>query len=160
MSQSACVNSPAGWVQIKVENGYVCALDYVEKNTSSKNGDEILRQACAQMQAYNKQADSGFDLPLQLSGTPFQQKVWHALCDIPPGQVMTYGELAKNLKSSPRAVGGACRANPLPIIVPCHRVVARNSLGGYSGATSGANMNIKMALLRHEGVEIPGLNPI
>lgn len=85
-----------------------------------------------------------------LKGTEFQKRVWRALCAIPPGTTKTYGELAKQLNTSPRAIGNACRKNPLPIIIPCHRVVAKNSLGGYAGARIGNLLEIKKWLLRYE----------
>lgn len=88
---------------------------------------------------------------LQPCGTPFQQSVWQELQRIPYGSVCTYGELARRLKSSPRAVAGACRANPLPLLVPCHRVVAANGAGGYLGQTSGHGPALKQWLLQHEG---------
>jgi len=86
-----------------------------------------------------------------LYGTHFQQRVWQALQRIPPGETRTYGELAKELGSCARAVAGACRANPLAILIPCHRVVAASGLGGYMGATSGPELEIKRWLLHHEG---------
>jgi methylated-DNA-[protein]-cysteine S-methyltransferase len=93
------------------------------------------------------------NLPLDLRGTDFQRRVWQALLQIPPGQTRSYGQLAQQLGSSARAVGNACRANPCPIVVPCHRVLARNGLGGYAGETQeGEQLQIKRWLLRHEGV--------
>jgi len=91
------------------------------------------------------------NLPIELQGTPFQRRVWKALREIPPGRTITYSELARQLGTGARAVGGACRANPCPIVVPCHRVVAVNGLGGFSGDTSGRKLEIKRWLLRHEG---------
>lgn len=84
-------------------------------------------------------------------GTAFQRRVWQALTAIPPGQVRTYGELARALGSSPRAVGNAARANPWPLVVPCHRLVASQGLGGYGGQTRGQGLAIKRWLLAHEG---------
>ena len=89
-----------------------------------------------------------------MQGTPFQKKVWLALQKIPAGQVMTYGELAKQLKTSARAVGNACRANPMPLVIPCHRVVAKSGLGGFSGSQEGAPIKIKKWLLEHEGISL------
>lgn len=93
-----------------------------------------------------------FSIPLACAGTPFQQRVWQALCTVPAGQPCRYGDLAKRLASGPRAVGGACRANPVPIVVPCHRVVSATGLGGYSGATMklSPELAIKRWLLDHE----------
>ena len=83
-------------------------------------------------------------------GTSFQRRVWAALLEIPPGRTVTYGGLAARLGSSPRAVGGACRANPVPILIPCHRVVAADGAGGYSGARAGPRLEVKGWLLEHE----------
>jgi methylated-DNA-[protein]-cysteine S-methyltransferase len=91
------------------------------------------------------------DLPLAAAGTPFQRLVWQRLERIPAGHTVTYGDLARELGTSARAVGGACRANPIPLLIPCHRVVARGGLGGYSGERGGAWADKKRWLLRHEG---------
>ena len=89
---------------------------------------------------------------LQLQVTPFQKKVLDQLLLIPYGETRSYGDIAKILNTSPRAVGNACRSNPLPIVIPCHRVVAANGIGGYDGATEGEVLDIKAQLLRLEGV--------
>ena len=83
-------------------------------------------------------------------GTPYRQKVWAELCEIPFGETMTYSELAKKIDSSARAVGNACRDNPYPFIVPCHRIVSVSGLGGYYGQTQGNLMAIKAKLLHFE----------
>ncbi|GFO71547.1 methylated-DNA-[protein]-cysteine S-methyltransferase [Bathymodiolus japonicus methanotrophic gill symbiont] len=83
-------------------------------------------------------------------GTEFQRKIWHALCQIPVGQTKTYGELAKELNTGSRALANACRKNPFPLIIPCHRVLSKTGLGGYAGATTGKLVDIKIALLQHE----------
>ena len=103
-----------------------------------------------QVESYLSGTSMQFDLPVMTQGSQFQQKVWSALEDIPSGQTRTYGEIAKLLGSSARAVGGACRRNPVAVIVPCHRVVAANGPGGYGGETAGHNMQIKSWLLKHE----------
>ncbi len=92
------------------------------------------------------------NIDVLLNVTPFQRRVLKQLQKIPYGETRTYGEIAKILKTSPRAVGNACRNNPLPIIIPCHRVVAANGIGGYDGARSGDLLNIKYRLLESEGV--------
>ncbi|EXJ15122.1 methylated-DNA--[protein]-cysteine S-methyltransferase [Imhoffiella purpurea] len=97
-----------------------------------------------------------FDLSLELSGTDYQRRVWSLLRGIPAGQTRTYGELALALGSAARAVGQACRANPCLIVVPCHRVVARQGLGGFAGDTSGRRLGVKRWLLRHEGIDLQG----
>ena len=104
-----------------------------------------------QLECYLDHSLMSFSLPLPLSGTPFQRRVWDALVAIPPGTVETYGRLARRLGSGPRAVAAACRANPFPIMIPCHRVVAANGLGGYCGHTDGPWLDIKRWLLTHDG---------
>ena len=89
-----------------------------------------------------------------LNVTPFQGRVLKQLQKIPYGETRTYGEIAKILKTSPRAVGNACRNNPLPLIIPCHRVVAVNGIGGYDGARSGYLLGIKRKLLKSEGISL------
>jgi methylated-DNA-[protein]-cysteine S-methyltransferase len=89
-------------------------------------------------------------LPTRESGTGFQRRVWHAIAAIAPGATRTYGELAAELGSSARAIGGACRANPCPLVVPCHRVVARRGLGGFAGDRDGRLLAIKRWLVAHE----------
>lgn len=102
--------------------------------------------------AYFANPQHDFALTLGLEGTAFQQRVWAALRRIPAGSVRTYGELAVALSTAPRAIGMACRANPCPIVVPCHRVVAKQGLGGFAGESAGARLAIKAWLLRHEGL--------
>ncbi len=92
------------------------------------------------------------NIDISLNVTPFQYKVLEQLQKIPYGETRTYGEIAKILKTSPRAIGNACRNNPLPIIIPCHRVVAANGIGGHDGARAGSLLNIKRRLLEMEGV--------
>lgn len=89
-------------------------------------------------------------VPLAPQGTPFQRRVWQAMGKIPPGQTRRYGELAQELGSSARAVGGACRANPIPLLIPCHRVVAASGQGGFAGAQDGRLVELKRWLLTHE----------
>ncbi|MFO7542412.1 MAG: methylated-DNA--[protein]-cysteine S-methyltransferase, partial [Thiobacillus sp.] len=91
-----------------------------------------------------------FDLPFSPLGTPFQKKVWRALTHIPAGHPATYGALAKQLGTAARAVGQACGSNPLPILIPCHRVVAASGLGGFMHASTGRPLDIKTWLLAHE----------
>jgi methylated-DNA-[protein]-cysteine S-methyltransferase len=112
-------------------------------------------QACKQVLQYLQQPAAKFDLPLTQQGTAFQQGVWQAIASIPLGQVRTYGELAREIGSGPRAVANACGANNLPLLVPCHRVVAQHGLGGFmQGKENG--LLIKQWLLKYEGVRLPG----
>ncbi len=108
------------------------------------------RPAWEALAAYFRDPREVPEVPLELAGTDFQHRVWTALGRIPPGEVLTYGELARQLGTAPRALGQACRANPVPILVPCHRVVAATGRGGYAGATGGRLLAIKRWLLAHE----------
>ena len=104
----------------------------------------VLENAVDQLKTYFNGQLSEFDLPLAPAGSPFQQRVWSAMCEIPHGETWTYGKLAARADAAPRAVGGACGANPIPIIIPCHRVLAANGSGGYSGR---GGLKTKSALL-------------
>jgi len=103
-----------------------------------------------QLNAYFDSAGHHFTLPVELRGTPFQRRVWRALAAIPCGATRSYGLLAAELGTSARAVGNACRVNPVPVVIPCHRVTSASSIGGYAGETEGANISIKRWLLAHE----------
>ena len=111
---------------------------------------DLAQRVTEQLQLYFTDPRHVFSVPLLLQGTPFQQKVWRALMLIPPGATLSYGALAAQLATGSRAVGNACRANLLPITVPCHRVVARDGMGGYAGAATGRNLQLKRWLLSHE----------
>ncbi|HHJ35789.1 MAG TPA: MGMT family protein [Gammaproteobacteria bacterium] len=101
-----------------------------------------------------RSAIKNIEIDFQLDVTPFQGKVLHQLQEIPYGETRTYGDIAKILDTSPRSVGNACRNNPLPIIIPCHRVIAATGIGGYDGAKSGKLLEIKRSLLAREGVHL------
>ncbi|MBV9900694.1 MAG: methylated-DNA--[protein]-cysteine S-methyltransferase [Alphaproteobacteria bacterium] len=112
----------------------------------------LLREAARQLEAYFAGALTAFDLPLKPRGSAFQQKVWAAMRAIPYGQTRSYAELAEAVDSGPRAIGGACGKNPIPVIVPCHRVLSRGGIGGYSG---GEGLPTKLILLALEGARLP-----
>ncbi|MDR2195137.1 MAG: methylated-DNA--[protein]-cysteine S-methyltransferase [Gallionellaceae bacterium] len=110
----------------------------------------LAREVCGQLSAYLADAGFHFDLPLDLAGTDHQRRVWHAMCAIPCGQVRTYGDLAAEMRSSPRAVGQACGNNPIPVVVPCHRIVGKHGLVGFMHHSGGRATDIKRWLLEHE----------
>jgi len=105
-----------------------------------------------ELDAYFADSRHRFGCALAVSGTAFQQRVWSLISAIPAGQARTYGELAADLGSGARAVGHACRANPVPLAVPCHRVVGARGLGGFAGDSRGRLLDMKRWLLRHEGL--------
>ncbi|MCG5499401.1 methylated-DNA--[protein]-cysteine S-methyltransferase [Ectothiorhodospira lacustris] len=147
------LDSPLGRLALRCSGQGLTALDYVADEVPLRDPCNTLSsQAAEQLRHYFKDPSFVFDLPLDLQGTPFQQRIWSALIRIPSGKVLSYGALARLVGSGPRAIGGACRANPLPVIVPCHRVIStRGGLGGYGGATCGAGLEVKSWLLVHEG---------
>lgn len=111
-------------------------------------GDPLRREAERQLAAYFDRRLTGFDLPLAAASTPRGAEIRAAMCAIPHGRTASYGELARRLDSGPRAIGQACRRNPFPILVPCHRVIAAGGrIGYYSG---GEGIATKAALLNHE----------
>lgn len=144
------LRAPFGLIGVEANDEAVLSLDRIDRPWRSTVENPVTRAARAQLEAYFADPRVGFDLPLALPGTPHQQKVWRALQRIPPGEVRTYGDLARELNSAPRAVGNACRANPIAIIVPCHRVVGASDLGGYMGSRTGVGLNMKRWLLAHE----------
>lgn len=152
----AVIATPLGRMGIRMTSEAISALDYLPHDRPEQPpADAATAQAVEQLQNYFRNPRASCTVPLALAGTRFQRQVWQALQAIPPGTVLTYGELARQLGTAARAVGGACRANPIPILIPCHRVVSRQGLGGYAGAVTGDPLGVKRWLLQHEGVEVP-----
>ena len=153
------VSSPVGKLRLIASDKGLVAIDVRNVKTSSdevKNvaAQKILSATKKQLEQYFAGKRTAFDLPLDLEGTDFQQLAWRALCRIPFGKTISYGDQAKNIKKPKafRAVGSANGKNPIPIIVPCHRVVAGDgSLGGYS-----LGLKMKKQLLALEGVSEAG----
>ncbi len=151
----AIIAAPLGRIGIRMMGEAASALDYLPADVPEQSPTDAATQAVvAQLEAYFRDPHASFTVPLIPAGTAFQQRVWAALQAIPAGTVLTYGELARQLGTAARAVGGACRNNPLPILIPCHRVVGRQGLGGYAGEVTGDPLGIKRWLLRHEGVAV------
>ena len=126
-------------------------LDFLPMDTQVSSHQDVRKRGLArELDIYWQDPAHSFDLFFVPHGTPFQMRVWHALLAIPAGQPTTYGALAKQLGTSARAVGQACGSNPLPIFIPCHRVVAANGLGGFMHSASGAPLDVKTWLLQHE----------
>jgi methylated-DNA-[protein]-cysteine S-methyltransferase len=116
----------------------------------------LAARACAQIERYLNDPQFRFDLPLVPQGTEFQRRVWAKIGAIGAGRTRSYGELARELRSAPRAVGQACGANPIPIVVPCHRVLAAGGIGGFAHHEGGFHLSIKRWLLAHEGAARSG----
>lgn len=152
MAYQAKIKIPCAVLGIRTLEESLSGVDFLPLHeTLLMPGDDFTRRVCDQIAAYVRDPDFHFDVPLRLCGTPHQGKVWQALRAIPRGQALTYGVLARQLGSSPRAVGVACGDNPIPLFIPCHRVVAKNGAGGFMHRADGAPLGIKQWLLRHEG---------
>lgn len=139
------LHTPVGDLSVAEDGGAIVALDWGWGR--DQDATALLRRARDQLHAYFDAELTAFDLPLAPLGSPYRQKVWRALCDIPYGATRTYLDIARVAGGSPRAVGGANGSNPIPIIIPCHRVVATTGIGGYSG---GEGLPTKRALLSLE----------
>lgn len=146
----AIVAAPFGALGVRARDA-VTEIRFIPHAKPLAPRTALAREVSAQLRAYLRDPAFRFDLPLETGGTEFQQRVWSALQAIRPGRVLTYGGLAERLHSGPRAIGGACRSNPIPVVVPCHRVVAAHGLGGFMGGVGSSDTRIKQWLLAHEG---------
>ena len=152
-THSARMKTPFAVLGIHTAGGAVTAIEYLPKTERARAPDNALAErAVRQLERYLADPHFRFTLPLALAGTPFRRRVWEALEGIPVGESRTYGELARQLHTAPRAVGGACGANNIALVIPCHRVVGSlGSLGGFMHAVDGDPLTIKRWLLEHEG---------
>ncbi|MCT8161000.1 methylated-DNA--[protein]-cysteine S-methyltransferase [Pseudoruegeria sp. SHC-113] len=142
----ASFHSPLGPLTLTEKGGAIIALSW--HGDAAESTSPLLAEAAAQLAAYFAGDLTDFDLPLRVEGSAFQQAVCAQMRAIPYGQTRTYGDLAKALGHPAQAVGGACGGNPIPILIPCHRVVGAGGLTGFSGA---GGVETKAALLRLEG---------
>jgi methylated-DNA-[protein]-cysteine S-methyltransferase len=146
---SLTISSPVGRLAIDETDDAIVAIRWTDDDAPPGNGSPLLAEAAGQLTAYFDGSLSRFDLPLAPAGSPFEKAVWAAMQAIPFGATRCYGDLALAVDSAPRAVGRACGRNPIPIVIPCHRVLAKSGLGGYSGA---GGLATKRRLLTLEGV--------
>lgn len=148
---SAVIAAPFGALGIRTHDDALESIEFLPPGTATIAPDTALaRRAAEQLNAYLTDPRTPFDLPLKAAGTEFQRRVWQAISAIPCGKVRAYGEVARDLASAARAVGQACGANPFPIVVPCHRVVAQGAIGGFAHARDGYLLDTKQWLLAHE----------
>ena len=147
----AVIATPVGRLGIRLKDDALADVSFLSENAAlhAPRTTAALR-VCRQLRAYFNNPHYSFHVPLTLAGTAFQQRVWRALRRIPAGRTLSYGALARKLATSARAVGNACRANPVPIVIPCHRIVATNGAGGFMGKRSGNALRLKHRLLEHE----------
>lgn len=150
----AKLQTPFALLGIRVEDDELAEIVFLARDGETLSPQHRLAErVCAQVERYVDDPDFRFDLPLARPGTPFQRRVWSGIAAIGPGSTRSYGELARELGSAPRAVGQACGANPLPLVVPCHRVVAASGIGGFAHRRGGFRLAVKRWLLEHEGAE-------
>lgn len=149
----AKLTTPFAVLGIRTDGDWLIGIDYLPPDVPSQAPQNALaKEVCRQLQDYLEDPYYEFDLSLHIEGTPYQQRVWQSIREIPGGKTSSYAKIASNLHTSPRAVGRACGANQIPIVIPCHRVIAKNGqLGGFMNATDGYPLTIKRWLLHHEG---------
>ena len=140
------VPSPVGQLTLTSNGQAITRVEWKDAHATDQSPE--LDEATAQLAAYFEGRLTRFDLPLQVEGSEFQQAVCDAMFAIPFGETLTYGDIARQVGVPAQAIGQACGANPIPVIVPCHRVLGASSLGGFSGQ---GGVETKVWLLRHEG---------
>ena len=139
--------TPFGNLEVMYDEHFIYNASFTKQAVIESN-DRLAQLIKNELQAYFSDPHHRFQLPLKPQGSIYQQRVWNDLLVIPVGRTVTYGELAHKLQSSPRAIGQACKKNPLALFIPCHRVVGKNSLGGYMGNKEA--LTYKTSLLAHE----------
>ncbi len=131
----------------------VTSLRYLPRNTLPvAPHDRVAARACREIERYLADPAYCFTVPYRLEGTPFQRRVWREIAKLFPIKTTSYGDIARRLGTAARPVGGACGANPVPLIVPCHRVLAAGGMGGFMGGKKSFPLSVKRWLLQHEGI--------
>ena len=148
--KSLSISSPIGSLIVDEDRDAIVSIRW--SDAAAGNGSPLLAEAARQLDAYFAGKLSRFDLPLRPSGSDFELEVWSAMQEIPYGETRCYGDLATAIHSAPRAVGRACGKNPIPIVIPCHRVLGKAGIGGYSGS---GGVDTKRILLSLEGALAP-----
>jgi methylated-DNA-[protein]-cysteine S-methyltransferase len=152
---SARLSAPFAVLGVRTSGERLEAIEYLPLGVATLGPlDAFAREVCRQLGAYLRDPAFRFDLPVAMRGTPFQREVWSVVRSIPAGRTMSYGEVAKHAHSAARPVGMACGANRLPLVIPCHRVVASQGIGGFMHSRAGRGIDVKRWLLRHEGVAV------
>ncbi len=151
----AVIATPFGRLGVRIEGDAVSEITFLPGDARLRAPSGALaRRACAQVRRYLRDPGFRFDLPLKPSGTEFQRRVWKAIAAIPPGGTRSYGEIARELGSSSRAVGQACGENRFPLVIPCHRVVSAGGIGGFAHSQGGYLLRVKRWLLAHEAGDL------
>ena len=144
--------TPFAVLGVRTDEDWLTDIEYLPLDTPPLAPQNPLAgEVCKQLECYLARPDFAFDLPLHIGGTVHQRRVWQTIQSITPGSTLSYADIAARLHSAPRAIGQACGANRLPVVIPCHRVIPRNgSLGGFMHASDGDPLAIKRWLLQHE----------
>lgn len=146
----AVILAPFGAVGICTQDDFLTGITLLPVTQAAKpSSDSFTQYVANQISQYFRDPQASLDVPFAVKGTPFQRRVWQAIAAIPCGQTLAYGELAEKVGSGPRAVANVCGANQVPLFIPCHRVVAKNGLGGFMQGTENG-LKIKKWLLDHE----------
>lgn len=151
MLVSSIFKTPYGCFEVVHDEHFIFNAHFSSKPIT-KSPNALARLIQRELDTYFQNCTYRFQLPLKPHGTSYQQKVWNALLVIPAGRTLTYGELATQLQSSPRAIGQACKKNPITVFIPCHRIVGKGNLGGYMGDPN--SISYKEHLLEHEGIAL------
>lgn len=147
----AIVAAPGFCLGVRCDETEILGLRFLSPRAEQTPANMLAAEAVRQLRAYLADADFALSLPLRPAGTRFQRRVWDEIARIPNRRTKSYGDLAKAIRSAPRAVGQACGANPYPVVVPCHRVIASDGgLGGFARQGGEFFLEIKRWLLSHE----------
>jgi len=150
-SYQAKLAAPFAVLAVRTVGERLVGIEYLPRDVATlKPQTAFAREVCRQLSAYLKKPAFEFDLPFDYDGTDFQKRVWKAVHAIPSGSVLSYKEVATKIGSAARPVGTACGANLIPILIPCHRVVASQGIGGFMNVRRGAAIEVKRWLLHHE----------
>jgi methylated-DNA-[protein]-cysteine S-methyltransferase len=150
---TARMAAPFAVLGIRTAGATLAGIDYLPKGAATLDPlDRLAERVCRQIGRYLDDPGFRFDLPFDYRGTDFQCRVWRAIRAIPSGRTLTYLDVARQLRTAPRPVGGACGANRIPLVIPCHRVLGSGGIGGFMHSRRGPGIEIKRWLLKHEGV--------
>ena len=152
MSKWGFIDTPFGFLGVEYHNKTILTTKWIIVPPNTHIQDHHPTVLMLQQEIHKYLSDPKYKINCQLNiiGTDFQKNVWGYLRTIPCGTTLSYGQLASIMQSSARAIGQACKKNPFPLVIPCHRVVSKQNIGGFMGQTSGTAINIKLSLLKHE----------
>jgi methylated-DNA-[protein]-cysteine S-methyltransferase len=147
--------TPFAVLGIRTTGEWLTDIEYLPRGVATLAPlNKLAERACRQIDRYIDDPQFRFDLPFDYRGTDFQCRVWREISKIPVGKTSTYKGIASRIDNAPRAVGGACGKNRLPLLIPCHRVLGSNGIGGFMHARGGEPIQIKRWLLAHEGIRL------